>query len=307
MTKGWRQPDRRILREIWEENLKVSRIPAFQYLNRWRVLCSPEDRSLPTRRSYRPTKIQLSRVERAKTAHIQNLTTMAEHMHCFDYFSYQARSEILFILGWWKDSPLTDFEVCSPSWGPFSTGLHEGITEHCIIRNFSGNILQILSSEKDWAHSIAIIYVCVIHTRKHTYIYRKCMISCHFCFFPVSENLLMLFEMKCCYFKVSSSVCITQKHYADLLSHSFNQLPSSIWERVCAFITLDSMKINIYHTSIERKFLYFSLKWRTLAYMLGCYFWLFSRGLKKFPEIVYCRQSVCPKFLISEGPQIIWG
>ena len=177
MTKGWRQADRRILRGIWEEDLKVIRIPAFQYLNWWRVLCSPEDRSLPTRRSYRPAKIQLSRVERAKTAHIQNLTTMAEHMHCLDYFSYQTRSEVLFILGWWKNSPLTDFEVYSPSWGPFSTRLRDGITEHCIIRNFSGNILQFLSSEKDWAHSIAVIYMCVwytqtyTHTHTHTHIY----------------------------------------------------------------------------------------------------------------------------------------
>ena len=166
MTKGWRQADRRILRGIWEEDLKVIRIPAFQYLNWWRVLCSPEDRSLPTR-SYRPAKIQLSRVERAKTAHIQNLTTMAEHMR---YFSYQTRSEVLFILGWWKNSPLTDFEVYSPSWGPFSTRLHDGITEHCIICNFSGNILQFLSSEKKLS-SLYCYYIYVCDTHKHIYIH----------------------------------------------------------------------------------------------------------------------------------------
>lgn len=69
--------------------------------------------------------------------------------------------------------------------------------------------------------------------------------------------------------EVAWSTCISQKYCAGLLSHSFSQLPRFVWKRVCAFIALVSIRITIYHTSVEVKFLYFLLNGECLLLYLG--------------------------------------
>lgn len=144
-------------------------LPVFEPV---KVLCSPEDRSLPTRRSYRPTKIQLGKWKEPKNCtHSELNFTMAEHMHCLITSLTRPGSEILFHAWLMKKG--------FPLWLTLKyVLLLEALSaldsmralQICIIRNFSGNILQNFVLWKRLS-SLYCYYICVCDTHTQTYIH----------------------------------------------------------------------------------------------------------------------------------------
>lgn len=79
MMKGVGDQDWRILRGVGEENLTAAEIPDFLYLNERGILCCLENRNLPTGRSYRAAKFQLSRSGKGQEHTHSEVTTLGAH------------------------------------------------------------------------------------------------------------------------------------------------------------------------------------------------------------------------------------